>query len=308
MAIIDQKKNNDSAGLLGKLQIGSGIYEVKDIVAREAIDTLNGTSTEVGSVAYQIFNSAKDGTFTFAGSETAITIANAIQANADAISAAGKGMFKVVESESDIPVSDAGLGYIYLVPDAYEGYKEWIVINTGTEAEPLYVKEEIGDTHIDLSDYVTTDDLTTAISGVTADINALDTSLSDSIATEIAAREAAIAALETSLTDALATEVAAREALETTLDTVIGSWSSGSAFENDSIREAIESVYSAIAGQSTGTFVTSVELDTAWAVGSVSTLAMDTTDSELAVFTAGTTPTFGGLEVGTALAVIPSNE
>lgn len=300
MAIIDNKKSESSAGLLGKLKIGTSIYEVKDIIAREAIDILTSDSSTTGSVLKMIKDNAAGADFTFTGAAESTTVGAAIQAVQDALNAQKAGAFKVV---SALPqTSDADTNIIYLVPKTAPvsdggknapvgtlGYVEWVYVKVSTDPD-TYKYEEIGDTDIDLSGYYTKDEISTLLADMNSTLIALDTKLNDALATEIAAREAAVAALDTAIS------------------TQLGEWAESSIFEGNTLREAIQSVYDAIAGQSTDTFVTSVALDNTWNAGSVSKLEMDSTDTELAVFTAGTAATIGGLTIGTALAVIPSAE
>ena len=44
---------------------------------------------------------------------------------------------------------------IYLVKDESGDYKEYIKVNTGSAGEPVYVIEQLGDFHVDLSNYYT---------------------------------------------------------------------------------------------------------------------------------------------------------
>lgn len=52
---------------------------------------------------------------------------------------------------------------IYLVKDAQVGYREYIKINKGTKELPEFVVEEIGDFHIDLSNYYTKEEVNTEL-------------------------------------------------------------------------------------------------------------------------------------------------
>jgi len=238
----------DSAGSVLKMihdNAASAVYDtgvtIADAIAANtsAIALLNSTDSTAGSVAYTVKNNAGGGTFTFTGAETATTIAAAIQANADAIAAQGKGMFKVVTADSDIPVNANGLGYIYLVPDVNEGYKEWIVINTGTEAEPVYTKEEIGDTHIDLTDYATHAWVTSNAKDAVYSVDTTDpeSPVTTTIAQAIAANTPAIASNASAIS---------------ALDSAVGTWTSVG--RTDTVKEAIETLES----QVTGTTVKSV--------------------------------------------------
>jgi hypothetical protein len=282
MAIIDVKKNQASAGLLGKLKIGDSIYELKDIVAREAIDVLNGTVDTDGSILKSIKDNAKDAAFQFTGASETTTLGNAIQAVQDALVAQKAGAFKVVET---LPaLDDAEANVIYLVPktaavenggkgaaEGTVGYIEWVYVEDAGKFE------ELGDTDIDLSGYYTKDETDGLLSALNTELTGKLTALETAINAEIEA-----------------------------INTSIGTWAEGSQFADQSLRTAIESVYAAIEGQSTGTVVTAVALDDAWNAGAVSTFVVDETDTEMAVFTTGTAATIGGLDVTTGLAVFPS--
>lgn len=296
-----ESKVNKSNGLLDKIKIGSSIYEVKDTVSRMAINAmLNGDETVAGSIAEKIYNKAKDAFFAYNPTDTSVvTIGAKINSLQDQIDAAAMGSFNVV---SALPTTDIKQKVIYLVPKTAPvedggrgapagttGYVEWVYVDVSSTSTPDLQWEEIGDTDIDLSDYYTKEEIDTALANIRAEVS-----------TSIAEINAELAAHSTSLAE-LANA-------DSTMLADIGEWSDSSIFADTSVKAAIEGVYDAIAGQSTDTFVTSVALDNAWDAGTVSDLAMDTTDTEMVVFTKGTEMTIGGLTVETALAVIPSAE
>lgn len=68
--------------------------------------------------------------------------------------------------------SESTMYMIYLIPasgSAASNIKdEYITINTGTDASPVYVWEKIGSTAVDLSDYSTTDEMNAAIAAAVA--------------------------------------------------------------------------------------------------------------------------------------------
>lgn len=52
---------------------------------------------------------------------------------------------------------------IYLVKDEHNDYKEYIKVNTGSTEAPAYVIEQLGDFHVDLSNYYTKGEVDTAL-------------------------------------------------------------------------------------------------------------------------------------------------
>lgn len=52
---------------------------------------------------------------------------------------------------------------IYLVKDEHNDYKEYIKVNTGSAGEPAYVIEQLGDFHVDLSNYYTKGEVDTEL-------------------------------------------------------------------------------------------------------------------------------------------------
>lgn len=136
----------------------------RDINANtDAIEVLNGDVGTTGSVSNTVYNKAGDATFKFTGAETATTIKAAIQANADAIEAVNNGKITVVEALPSAGEDCAKT--IYLVPkttsvenggkgavEGTPGYIEWVCLG---DVDGNHNWEEIGDTDIDLTDYVT---------------------------------------------------------------------------------------------------------------------------------------------------------
>lgn len=140
--------------------------------------TLLSDNTTEGSIDYRIKNQAGNATtkLTVGGEDTTITAA--IQSLQSQVSNANKGQFKVVyevdqengtitleDGEDPVVIGANNLGFIYLVfhegeetaagekvPDHYD---EWIVFNAGTENDPDYRLEKIGDTEITLAGYAT---------------------------------------------------------------------------------------------------------------------------------------------------------
>ena len=52
---------------------------------------------------------------------------------------------------------------IYLVKDEFGDYKEYIKVNTGSAEAPVYVIEQLGDFHVDLSNYYTKEEVNTEL-------------------------------------------------------------------------------------------------------------------------------------------------
>lgn len=61
---------------------------------------------------------------------------------------------------TEVPtVENAEEFVIYLVKDEHNDYKEYIKVNVGTAEEPSYVIEQLGDFHVDLSNYFTKEEV-----------------------------------------------------------------------------------------------------------------------------------------------------
>lgn len=100
-----------------------------------------------------------------AGTGKLVTDSGVISYVAQEIAKYGKLELKVV---SELPTAgEATLGAIYLVSKGKgkTGYREYITVKGGTEASPSYAWEEIGDTDVDLEDYVKNTDYATSAKG-----------------------------------------------------------------------------------------------------------------------------------------------
>lgn len=65
--------------------------------------------------------------------------------------------YKIVDAQPTVEEAEEFI--IYLVKDSYGDYVEYIKINKGTAEAPEYVIEQIGDFHLDLSDYYTKEEV-----------------------------------------------------------------------------------------------------------------------------------------------------
>lgn len=65
---------------------------------------------------------------------------------------------------NEVPTAETAEEFvIYLVKDEHNDYKEYIKVNTGSVEEPAYVIEQLGDFHVDLSNYYTKDEVNTEL-------------------------------------------------------------------------------------------------------------------------------------------------
>lgn len=72
-----------------------------------------------------------------------------------------KWSYSIVET---VPTTETAEEFvIYLVKDEFGDYKEYIKVNTGSTEAPAYVIEQLGDFHIDLSNYYTKDEVNTEL-------------------------------------------------------------------------------------------------------------------------------------------------
>lgn len=94
-----------------------------------------------------------------------VTVSGVISYVAQEIAKLGKLELRVV-TELGTPGENT-LGAIYLVSKGEEksGYREYITVKGGTEASPTYAWEEIGDTDVDLKNYVMNTDYATSAKG-----------------------------------------------------------------------------------------------------------------------------------------------
>lgn len=72
-----------------------------------------------------------------------------------------KWSYSIVET---VPTTETAEEFvIYLVKDEHNDYKEYIKVNTGSAEEPAYVIEQLGDFHVDLSNYYTKGEVDTEL-------------------------------------------------------------------------------------------------------------------------------------------------
>ena len=65
---------------------------------------------------------------------------------------------------NEVPTTETAEEFvIYLVKDEHNDYKEYIKVNTGSTEAPAYVIEQLGDFHVDLSNYYTKGEVDTAL-------------------------------------------------------------------------------------------------------------------------------------------------
>lgn len=65
---------------------------------------------------------------------------------------------------NEVPTTETAEEFvIYLVKDEFGDYKEYIKVNTGSAEAPAYVIEQLGDFHVDLSNYYTKEEVNTEL-------------------------------------------------------------------------------------------------------------------------------------------------
>lgn len=65
---------------------------------------------------------------------------------------------------NEVPTTETAEEFvIYLVKDEFGDYKEYIKVNTGSAEAPVYAIEQLGDFHIDLSNYYTKEEVNTEL-------------------------------------------------------------------------------------------------------------------------------------------------
>ena len=164
-SIVDIKKVADN-GLLSKIQIGGKIYEIKDLVAREAIDALAAkayiTYTDIfaDDAAIKSYVDSQVG---------AINKFDVVVLTADQLKATG---------EPNLTAGADTMYKLYLAPmsDAASGaYVEYITIRSGAEGAYTYAWEAIGSTKMDVTGFVTSEALVDALKpyAKTEDLGAL---------------------------------------------------------------------------------------------------------------------------------------
>ena len=129
--------------VLSKVKIGDTYYQLKDSTLKAIIEgfTEEIVKGKIGDIT------SNDESFVYAKN---------IKSYVDNLVAAGL----VIISVGELPTASKDtLGKLYLVPHSHEGTSdikdEYITYNKGTEEEPSYEWEKIGNTDIDLSNYVT---------------------------------------------------------------------------------------------------------------------------------------------------------
>lgn len=145
------KLNVESNGLLSKIQIGGKVYEIKDLIARNNIETLSaGLDKIAGDLAGLSYVKA---TGKFAD-DTAIK--NYVDSQVGAIN---KFDVHVMADGEELPTAGANTMYIlYLKPDVNAeagAYLEYITVRSGAEGAYTYAWEQIGSTEMDVTGFVT---------------------------------------------------------------------------------------------------------------------------------------------------------
>lgn len=163
--ILEALKNAEH-GLLSKIQIGGKIYEIKDLIARENIETLSAGLDKIAGDLAAI--SYIEGTGVYAD-DKAIKKAiedgdKAVKDYVDAqIGAINKFDVHVMAEGEVLPTASAETMYVlYLKPDtdsASGAYVEYITIRSGAEGAYTYAWEAIGSTKMDVTGFVTQDAL-----------------------------------------------------------------------------------------------------------------------------------------------------
>ena len=167
------KLNVEGNGLLSKIQIGGKIYEIKDLIARNNIETLSaGLDKIAGDLAGLSYVEA---TGQFAN-DTAIK--NYVDSQVGAIN---KFDVHVMAVGEELPTAGVNTMYIlYLKPDVNAeagAYLEYITVRSGAEGAYTYTWEQIGSTEMDVTGFVTETALNEALKpyAKTADLGDLAT-------------------------------------------------------------------------------------------------------------------------------------
>lgn len=146
LEILNAKKVADN-GLLSKIQIGGKTYEVKDVIARESIESI---SADLAALSYV----QKDGVF-----ESDTKIKEYVDAQVGSIN-----KFDVVigtagaDGKPNVEASADTMYKLYLIQNADSSageYIEYITIRSGVEGAYTYAWEAIGSTKMSLTGYVT---------------------------------------------------------------------------------------------------------------------------------------------------------
>ena len=146
LEILNAKKV-EANGLLSKIQIGGKTYEVKDVIARESIESM---SADLAALSYV----KKDVVF-----ESDTKIKEYVDAQVGSIN-----KFDVVigtagvDGKPNVEASADTMYKLYLIPNAESSagdYIEYITIRSGLEGAYTYAWEAIGATRMSLTGYVT---------------------------------------------------------------------------------------------------------------------------------------------------------
>lgn len=167
------KLNVEGNGLLSKIQIGGKIYEIKDLIARNNIETLSAGLDKIASDLAGLSYVKATGQF---ADDTAIK--NYVDSQVGAIN---KFDVHVMADGEELPTAGANTMYIlYLKPDANAeagAYIEYITVRSGAEGAYTYNWEAIGSTEMDVTGFVTETALNEALTpyAKTADLGDLAT-------------------------------------------------------------------------------------------------------------------------------------
>lgn len=146
LEILNSKKVADN-GLLSKIQIGGKTYEVKDVIARESIESI---SADIAALSYV----QQEGVF-----ESDTKIKEYVDAQVGSIN-----KFDVVigvagdDGKPNVAASADTMYKLYLIQNADSAageYVEYITIRSGEEGSYTYKWEAIGSTKMSLTGYVT---------------------------------------------------------------------------------------------------------------------------------------------------------
>lgn len=176
--ILNAKKTADY-GLLSKIQIGGKTYEIKDLIARENINTL---SAGLDAVAADLQGKIDALSYVEATGQFAddVAIKNYVDAQVGAIN---KFDVHVMGAEDELPEASVDTMYIlYLKPDtdaASGAYVEYITVRSGEENAYTYSWEAIGSTKMDVTGFVTDTALAETLKDYTKTVDLGDLAMKD---------------------------------------------------------------------------------------------------------------------------------
>lgn len=161
------KLNTEGNGLLSKIQISGKTYEIKDLIARQNIDTLSAGLDAIAADLAALSYVENTGVY---ADDAAIKAAleagdKAVKDYVDSqVGAINKFDVHVIAEGDNLPAASADTMYIlYLKPDADSAsgaYVEYITIRSGEEDAYTYAWEAIGSTKMDVTGFVTDTALT----------------------------------------------------------------------------------------------------------------------------------------------------